>query len=250
MQVRRAALRLFEIALRDIDLRRHRGEHPRTGALDVLPIVPLEGASMDDAVRLARSLGKEIGASGAAPVFLYGRSGPNRRPLPEIRRGGLPGLSGRLSRGEIAPDFGPTRLHPSAGAVSVGAREPLIAFNQNLDTDDAASARRIARRVRASSGGLPALRAIGVRARDPDGGRPLAQVSMNLLDWRTTALPEVFDRVLSEARTEGTEVLFSEIVGLLPRAAAWPGMEEDLRLRKPARTIEAAYAAAASGTPP
>ena len=246
-EIRGAALRLVETALARIDLRRHRGAHPRTGALDVLPIVPLAGAVMEDAVRLARSLGEEIGRAAGVPVFFYGCAAPDRRALPEIRRGGSSGLAARLARGETLPDCGPRRLHPSAGAVAVGAREPLIAFNQNLATDDVEAARRIAGRVRTAGGGLPALRAIGVSARDPEDGGALAQVSMNLLDWRRSALFEVFERVRAEARAEGTEVVHSEIVGLLPEAAAWAGMAEDLRLRKPPRTIEEAVYAAAGG---
>lgn len=248
-ELRRASLRLFEAVLARIDLRRHCGEHPRTGALDVLPIVPLDGAPMVDAVRLARSLGEEIAAAADVPVFLYGHAAPNRRALPEIRRGGLRGLTARLARGAIAPDYGPRRLHPSAGAVSVGARGPLIAFNANLETSDLGLARRIARRLRTSSGGLPALRAIGVAQRDRETGRVLAQVSLNLLDWRRTGLAAVFARLRAEARAVATDVRRSELVGLLPAAACWPGMEEELRLERPPRTIEAAYEAvyAASG---
>ena len=243
--LRPAALRLFGAALSGIELTRHRGEHPRVGVLDVLPIVPLAGATMDDAARLARSLGREIAGLADVPVFLYGEAEPGRRPLPEIRRGGAPGLAARLAAGGFRPDYGPPRLHPSAGAVCVGARKPLIAFNVNLATDDIGAARRIARRVRASGGGLPSLRAIGVRQREPDSGRVCAQVSMNLLDWRRTPLAEVSARVRCEAKAEGTHVLFSEIVGLVPAAAAWAGMETELALRKPTRTIEAVYSARA-----
>lgn len=242
-EVRAASLALFDAALRLIDLRRHRGEHPRIGALDVLPIVPLGDTSMDDAVRLARALAEAIGAAGSVPVFLYGEADPNRRPLPEIRRGGLRGLRDRLTRGECVPDFGPPTLHPSAGGICVGAREPLIAFNVNLDTSDLETARTVARRIRTIGGGPPALRAIGIRQHDPTGARGLAQVSMNLLDWRRTSLRDAFARVLAEAGAEGTGVLHSEIVGLVPRGATWPGMEMELALREPARTIEGVYAA-------
>ncbi len=251
--LREAALRLFETARRRIDLRRHRGEHPRIGALDVLPFVPLEGASMAEAARLARSAGEAIAESGGVPVFFYGRAGPGRRPLPEIRRGGRRGLAARLARGEIVPDCGPRRLHPAAGAVAVGAREALIAFNLNLATDDPAAARRIAERIRTSgrgAGRLPALRAIPVRWRDPTSGRVVAQVSMNLLDFRQTSLRAAAERVRFEAAAAGTSVVSGEIVGLLPRAAAWKGMETDLGLREPARTIEGVYADDAAETPP
>ena len=242
-ELRKASLALFDTALRLIDLRRHRGEHPRVGALDVLPIVPLAATPMREAVRLARSLAETIGAAGSVPVFLYGEADPNRRSLPEIRRGGLRGLRRRLAQGECSPDYGPSALHPSAGGLCVGARKPLIAFNVNLDTGDLETARAIAGRIRTSGGGLPALRAIGIRPRDPAGAHSFAQVSMNLLDWRRTPLQEAFARVLAEAGAEGTGVLHSEIVGLVPRAATWPGMEMELALREPARTIEGVYAA-------
>ncbi len=240
-QLRSSGLSLLETAIRCIDLRRHRGEHPRIGALDVLPIVPLGETTMERAVRLAISLAEEIGVRHSIPVFLYGEADARRRTLPQIRQGGLPGLAGRLTRGEIRPDYGPGALHPSAGGIAVGARQPLIAFNVNLDTSRVGIARAIAGRMRTSGGGLPALRAIGVRQDDPAGRRVHAQVSMNLLDWRRTSLADAFRRVLVEAGAAGTGVVHSEIVGLVPRAATWPGMEMEIALREPARTIEGVY---------
>ncbi len=240
-QLRSSVRSLFETAVRHIDLRRHCGEHPRIGALDVLPIVPWGEAPMEQAVGLAVSLAEEIGADQSVPVFLYGEAEPARRALPQIRRGGLRGLADRLARGEIRSDYGPAALHPSAGGIAIGARRPLIAFNVNLDTSDAGVARAIAGRIRTSAGGLPALRALGVRQADPGSGRLLAQVSMNLLDWRRTSLADAFRRVLTEAGAAGTGVVHSEIVGLVPRAATWPGMEMEIALREPARTIEGVY---------
>lgn len=243
--LREAALRLFRTALDELDLRRHRGEHPRIGALDVLPVVPLPGAAMGDAAALARRLGEEIAETpaGGIPVFLYGAAGGGAE-LPEIRRGGLGGLAARLADGRIEPDFGPRRLHPTAGAVAVGARPPLIAFNVDLDTDRAATARRIAARVRESApGGLPAVRALGVRNR----GR--AQVSMNLLDFRRTSLTDAFDRVRREAEQAGAAVAGSEIVGLPPEAALGPDAAADLRLAAPPRALETALEAAGFGGP-
>lgn len=242
-ELRSAALSLVDTALSRIDLTRHRGEHPRIGALDVLPIVPLGATTMEEAVSLARSLAGEIGDAGSLPVFLYGEADPGRRALPEIRRGGLRGLGERLARGAIRPDYGPPALHASGGGVCVGARGPLIAFNVNLDSGEVDTARAIARRVRTSGGGLPALRAIGVRQHDPVGGRVVAQISMNLLDWQQTSLAEAFRRVLAEAGAAGAGVLHSEIVGLVPRGATWAGMEMELALREPVRTIEGVYAA-------
>lgn len=250
--LREAALRLFRTALDELDLRRHRGEHPRIGALDVLPVVPLPQAAMGDAAALARRLAEEIAETpaGGIPVFLYGAAGADGAPgrqgaeLPEIRRGGLGGLAARLADGRIEPDFGPRRLHPTAGAVAVGARPPLIAFNVDLDTDRAATARRIAARVRESApGGLPAVRALGVRNR----GR--AQVSMNLLDFRRTSLADAFDRVRREAERAGAAVAGSEIVGLPPKAALGPDAAADLRLAAPPRALETALEAAGIGGP-
>lgn len=244
-QLREAALRLFRTALDELDLRGHRGEHPRIGALDVLPVVPLPQAAMGDAAALARRLGEEIAGTpaGGIPVFLYGAAGGGAE-LPEIRRGGLGGLAARLADGRIEPDFGPRRLHPTAGAVAVGARPPLIAFNVDLDTDRAATARRIAARIRESApGGLPAVRALGVRNRER------AQVSMNLLDFRRTSLADAFDRVRREAEQAGAAVAGSEIVGLPPKAALPPDAAADLRLAAAPRALETALEAAGIGGP-
>ncbi len=234
-ELRRAAPRLFEAARRHIDLRGHRGEHPRVGALDVFPVIPLAGATMDEAAQLARDLGRELAQSGV-PVFLYGAAHPGRRPLPAIRRGGRRGLARRLARGRLRPDYGPPALHPTMGAACFGAREILIAFNVNLVGDTSRVAWSIAHAIRSQGGGLPALRAIGVSR---SGG---TQVSMNLLDWRRTSLKRAYAAVRRRAEAAGAGVLDSEIVGLIPEAAGWSGMEHDLRLEAPVRTIEGALA--------
>ena len=173
-------------------------------------------------------------------MFLYGAASRTGRSLPDLRRGGLPGLAARLAAGEIVPDYGPPRLHPTAGAVAVGARGPLLAFNVDLDSDRVDAARRIARTIRESGGGLPALRALGVRRADRDGAGPRAQVSMNLPDFRRTSLREAFEAVRREAEALGVGVAGSEIVGLPPAAALWPGMERDLLLPRPPRSLETA----------
>ena len=251
-EIEDAALALFLAAVSLLDLRRHRGEHPRIGVLDVLPFVPLGGTTPEEAAALARRVasrlaheriaGDRIGerASPGVPVFLYGLASAARRSLPELRRGGLRGLAARLAAGEIEPDFGPKRLHPTAGAMAVGARGPLLAFNVNLDTERVEIARRLAAGIRESGGGLPAVRALGVRLTDPGGKRDLAQVSLNLLDFRRTSLREAFDAVRREAEAAGVAVAGSEIVGLPPEAALWPGAENDLLLPAPPRTLEAA----------
>jgi glutamate formiminotransferase len=215
--VEAAALALAAAALEAIDLRRHRGLHPRVGALDVLPFVPLAGASMADAVALARRTGRALALRHALPVCYYGHAAtrPDRETPRALRRGGLEGLAARLATADGAPDAGPARLDPRAGAVLVGAREVLIAFNVWLTPPDVDAARAIARAVRESSGGLPRVQALGMRLER--GGA--AQVSMNLLDWRVTPIPRAYDLVAEAARARGLAVLRSELVGLTPRAA-------------------------------
>ena len=257
-----AAFEVFRAARRLLDLRRHRGEHPRLGALDVLPFVPFPGtpreAGLERAAESARRVGARIAGdrtgddrtadersadddAPGVPVFLYGAASPTGRSLPELRRGGLPGLAARLAAGEIVPDFGPPRLHEAAGAVAVGARGPLLAFNVNLDSDRVETARRIARTIRESGGGLPAVRALGLRLTAPDRARPQAQVSLNLLDFRRTSLRQAFAAVRRQAEALGVGVAGSEIVGLPPEAALRPGMERDLLLPGPPRSLEAAF---------
>ncbi len=240
-----AARRLFEAVLDSVHLNRHRGEHPRIGALDVLPFVPVAGTRMEDAVCLARRTGAALAGDWGVPVFLYGQAATDRRPLREIRRGGAEGLRQRMSEGAALPDYGPPRLHPTAGAVAVGARQPLVAFNVNLDSADSGAARSIAATVRKQGGGLPGVRALGVLVRVRD--RAVAQVTMNVERVEETPLSLVFARVREAARQRGMEVLGSEIVGLVPEDATWPGMVEDLQLPAPPRTIEQVLAARRRG---
>ena len=213
----RALLALSRVAIAEIDLRRHRGVHPRLGAVDVVPFVPLRDTPMAVAVAAARRLAAELATEHDLPVFLYGEAAadPGRRELPVIRRGGFEGLEAKLAEARWRPDYGPAAAHPSAGATVVGAREFLIAFNAELDTDDLAVARRIARRVREAGGGPPALRALGV----PLAHRGRVQVSMNLVDFRRTGLAEALAAVERQAAGHGARVVSTEIVGLVPRAA-------------------------------
>lgn len=215
--VRAAILRLYEHALALVDLRQHLGAHPRLGAVDVCPFVPLDGASMDQCVELAKRVGAEVAERFGLPVYLYERaaSTPARRNLEDIRRGGFEGLPAKLAQPDWAPDFGPRAPHPSAGATVIGARPPLIAYNINLATDRLDVAQAIARTVRASSGGFPAVKAMGLAL--PDRG--IVQVSMNLTDHEVTPVHRVFDAVTHEAARYGVEVLESELVGLIPSAA-------------------------------
>jgi glutamate formiminotransferase/formiminotetrahydrofolate cyclodeaminase len=227
---REAAFRAIRKAAERIDLTAHEGEHPRIGATDVVPFVPLEGVTMADCVRLAEALGAEVGERLGIPVYLYERAArrPERRALPNVRRGEFEALRTEIETNpERAPDFGPPRVHPTAGAVAIGARHFLIAFNVNLASTDLEAARAIAARIRQSSGGLPAVRALGFRL----AGRGIVQVSTNLVDYRKTGMGTVFRRVEQLARERGIEVSESEIVGLAPRAALVEAAREALRLR-------------------
>ena len=215
--VKAAILSLFSAALQLIDMRAHAGVHPRLGAVDVVPFIPLEGATMAECVSLADEVGRAVADRFGVPVFLYEAAARSdaRRHLENIRRGGFEGLPAKLATPEWAPDFGPGVPHPTAGATVIGARMPLIAYNINLNTDRLEVARRIAATVRQSSGGLPHVKAIGVML----SHRNLAQVSMNLTNYQETPLHEVFDLVSREAARHGVAVLESEIIGLVPSAA-------------------------------
>lgn len=212
-----AAFRLVRRSADLIDLEQHSGAHPRLGAADVVPFVPLVGVTMADCVALARALGERIGGELQIPVYLYAQAAtrPDRRDLPNIRRGEYEGLKAEIeSNPDRQPDFGPSRLG-SAGATVVGAREPLIAYNVNLRTADLGIAKEIARKVRESSGGLPAVRAIGLAV----VGTDLVQVSMNLVDYRRTGLLKAFNAVRDEAERLGVTVDESRIIGLVPSEA-------------------------------
>jgi glutamate formiminotransferase len=215
--VQAAALSLARAVFETVDMQAHHGIHPRLGALDVLPFVPLRDLTMADAVTVARTVAARLAADHALPVYLYGAAAtaPGRRSLLAVRAGQYEGLPTRLADPSWRPDYGPARFDPRRGAVLVGARDVLVAFNVWLDTDDASAARAIARAVRESSGGLPALQAMGARLER----RGIAQVAMNLLDYRVTSLPQAFDAVRSEAARSGVGVRRGELVGLAPRAA-------------------------------
>jgi glutamate formiminotransferase len=212
-----AVLALADAVFTEIDMRGHRGIHPRVGALDVLPFVPLAGLTMAEAVALAHETGRTLAARHALPVYYYAHAArrPERRALRELRHGEYEGLAVRLTAADGHPDDGPARFDARAGAILVGARDVLIAYNVWLATDDLDAARAIARSVRASGGGLPAVQALGL----PLASRGRVQVSMNLLDYRVTPIPAAFDRVRQEAGRVGLAVDRGELVGLAPRAA-------------------------------
>ena len=213
-----AALRAVTTATELIDLRRHEGVHPRIGATDVVPFVPIHDDGMDECIRVARWVGQAVGTRLGIPVFLYeeAASNPSRRHLESVRLGGLEGLASRMESDPAwVPDFGPPHLHPTAGALVVGARRPLIAFNANLKTSDLSIAKRIAKSIRQSSGGLPCLKAIGVEL----ASRGMVQVAMNLTDYRVTPMHRALQAVQAEAVKLGVEVAGSELIGLAPQAA-------------------------------
>ncbi len=221
-------LALAREATARIDLRVQRGVHPRMGAVDVIPFVPLQGATMADCVRLARRVGRSIGKELEIPVFLYEAAAASeaRRNLATIRKGQFESLGKKLDQPEWAPDFGPRRPHPTAGVAAVGARDLLVAFNVVLGTDDLTIARGIAGTIREASGGLKGVRALGL----PLAGRGLVQVSMNLTDIGATDVHRAYERVEREAASRGVSVVDSEIVGLVPRAAVGGATTENLRL--------------------
>jgi glutamate formiminotransferase/glutamate formiminotransferase/formiminotetrahydrofolate cyclodeaminase len=210
-----ALLAAIAVAKARIDLRLHEGVHPRIGAADVVPVVPIRPEDMERAKAAALTLAERIGEELGLPVFLYGEVGGGRGPA-FFRRGGPAGLQERIDAGELAPDFGPGTIDPAAGGVVVGARRPLIAFNVNLAGASGEVAREIAAVVRERGGGFPGLRALGLDL--PRAGK--AQVSMNVEDWEATALHDILAAVEREAHARGAEVEGSELVGLMPAGAA------------------------------
>jgi len=225
----RAALAAAQAAFARIDLRAHQGAHPRIGAADVVPFVPLADAEMSDAVAAAHRFGREAGGRFNLPVYFYGEAAldPRRRHLPEVRRGGYEKLPERLCDPGWKPDAGPCAFNPRLGAMIVGARVPLVAFNVDLATEDLSIASNIARQIRESCGGLPAVRALGVPLRS----RRLVQVSMNLTDCLATPVASAFRRIRELAGRNGVEIVESELIGLAPRAAFDGISPEELKLK-------------------
>jgi glutamate formiminotransferase / 5-formyltetrahydrofolate cyclo-ligase len=215
--VEEAALVLAAAVFARVDMRAHRGIHPRMGALDVLPFVPLRDLAMADAVTVARRVGERLGREYGLPVYFYGAAAtrPERLAVRDIRRGEYEGLAPKLADPAWRPDCGPATFNPRAGASAVGARDVLVAYNVWLDSTDLGAATAIARVVRESSGGLACVQALGL----PLGRRGLVQVSMNLLDYRRTSIARAYDAVTAEAVRRGITIRRAELVGLAPRAA-------------------------------
>jgi len=222
-----AAHALITAAYGEIDMRSHTGEHPRLGAVDVVPFVPLAGVTMEECVAIAHGFGHEVAERHNVPVYFYARAAtrPERIRLPDIRKPQYEGLADLLATTHV-PDAGPAVLHAKSGAIVVGARPPLVAFNIELDTADVKVAKRIAKEIRESSGGLPAIQALGFALTGP----PRAQVSMNLLDTTQTSLATVWHEVERRANDAGVKVLRGELIGLLPLDSALHVTADALKL--------------------
>jgi len=212
-----AVIESMGIAVDLIDMRAHKGQHPRMGAIDVVPFIPVKNVSVEEAVDISKATAKLAAEAYALPVFLYEQSAtrPERRNLAAIRKGQFEGMGEKLSQAEWTPDFGPAQVHPSAGVTAMGARMPLVAFNVNLDTNRLEIADHIAKKVRHISGGLRYCKGIGIELKD----RGIVQVSMNMTDYTKPALYRVVELIKIEARRYGVNVVGSEIIGLVPMAA-------------------------------
>jgi glutamate formiminotransferase len=213
--VQEGAFRGARAARELIDLNKHKGQHPRMGALDVLPFVPISGVTLEECVGIANKVGARIAKELSVPVYMYEAAAkkPERKNLENVRRGEFEGLREAIISDESRyPDYGPRRVHPTAGATAVGARMPLIAFNVNLKSKDVSIAKEIAKKIRASSGGLPCVKALGFTL----ANRGMVQVSMNLTDYTITPIPKVFDAIQKEADSKGVEIAEGEIIGLIP----------------------------------
>ena len=204
-------------AIEVIDLRKHKGQHPRMGAIDVIPFIPVKNVSMTEAVDFSIKVAEEVSEKYNLPVFLYEESAirPERRNLADIRKGQFEAMADKITQPEWKPDFGPQKIHPTAGVTAVGARMPLVAFNVNLDTNNLTIANDIAKKVRYISGGLPYCKGIGVELKE----RGIVQVSMNMTDYTKTALYRSFELIKIEAKKFGVNIVGSEIIGLVPMEA-------------------------------
>ncbi|SUB77660.1 glutamate formimidoyltransferase [Porphyromonas macacae] len=215
--LKEAVLEAVSIAVELIDLTKHQGQHPRMGAVDVIPFIPIKNVTVEDAIALSHEVGKVIGEQYKVPVFLYEKSAsaPHRENLAKIRKGEFEGMAEKIHEEEWRPDYGPADIHPTAGTVAVGARMPLVAYNVNLNTADLSIADAIAKKVRFIGGGLRFCKAMGVELTD----RGIVQVSMNLTDFTKTAVYRAHEMVRMEAQRYGVSIVGSEVIGLVPMQA-------------------------------
>lgn len=215
--LREAVIEAIGVAVKLIDLNHHQGQHPRMGAVDVVPFIPIKGVTMEEAIALSREVGEEVARRYQLPVFLYEKSAtaPHRENLAAIRKGEFEGMAEKIHQPEWHPDYGPAERHPTAGTVAIGARMPLVAYNINLSTPSLEIAHDIAKKIRFISGGLRYCKAMGVELKD----RGITQVSINMTDYTRTALYRAFELVRIEARRYGVSIVGSEIIGLVPMEA-------------------------------
>jgi glutamate formiminotransferase / 5-formyltetrahydrofolate cyclo-ligase len=215
--VKEAVVEAIGVAVELIDMTRHQGQHPRMGAVDVVPFIPIRNMTVEDAIGLSKAVASQVAEKYSLPIFLYEASASraDRKNLSDIRKGQFEGMAEKIKRPEWKPDYGPPQIHPTAGVAAVGARMPLVAYNVNLGTDRLDIADSIAKKVRHLSGGLRYCKALGIELKD----RGIVQVSMNITDYSKTAIYRVFELIRFEARRYGVSVVGSEIVGLVPMAA-------------------------------
>ena len=215
--VKNAILEAMGVAIQLIDMTKHEGQHPRMGAVDVVPFIPIKNVSMTEAVELAKELAKEASEKYDLPIFLYEKAAvnPQRENLANVRKGEFEGMKDKVKQADWTPDYGPQNIHPTAGATAIGARMPLVAFNVNLNTNDLEIANKIAKNVRFMGGGLRYCKAIGIELKD----RGIVQVSMNMTDYTKTALYRSFELIKIEAKRYGVNIVGSEVIGLLPMEA-------------------------------
>ncbi len=231
--IEEASVKLEKKAAELIDLTKHKGEHPRMGAVDVMPILPVKDCTTDDCIELSKWIGKRIAEEAGVPVFLYEYSAtkPERKNLVTIRKGQFEGMAEKVKLPDWEPDFGGRRIHPTAGVTAVGARPPLIAYNFNLNTDDVEIAKKIATIIRERSGGLDSVKAMGFAIEDEQTGKKYAQVSCNLTNFEVAPIYRVFEMVKSEAKRYGVTVTESELIGLCPMKALIDSAEYYLQIK-------------------
>ena len=215
--LKKAVVESMGIAIKLIDMRNHTGQHPRMGAIDVVPFIPIKNITVDEAIGVSKAVAEQVADAYRLPIFLYEQSAtkPERRNLAAIRKGQFEGMAEKIKEPDWVPDYGPAEIHPSAGVTAMGARMPLVAYNVNLDTPDIEIANQIAKRVRHISGGLRYCKGIGIELED----RGIVQVSLNMTDYTRTALYRVFELIKIEAQRWGVNVIGSEVIGLVPMQA-------------------------------
>ena len=231
--IEEASVKLEKKAAELIDLTKHQGEHPRMGAVDVMPLLPIKDCTTDDCVELSKKIGKRIAEEAGVPVFLYeySASRPERKNLSTIRKGQFEGMADKVKEPDWEPDFGGRKIHPTAGVTAVGARPPLIAYNFNLSTDNVQIAKNIAKIIREKDGGLDSVKSMGFAVEDESTGKTVAQVSCNLTNYEVAPIYRVFELVKAEARRYGVTVTESELIGLCPMKALIDSAEYYLQIK-------------------